>query len=69
MSKCCEPTFAINRRRPKPLARVNNSSWILSDADVAAVLTYVRNAWGHAALPISAGQVSKARHAVIERSD
>ena len=58
---------AINRRRPS--ARAHNSCWILSDADVAAVLTYVRNAWGYAALPVSAGQVSKARHAVIERSD
>ena len=34
---------------------------ILSDAEVAAVLTYVRNAWGTPRQPISAGQVLKAR--------
>jgi hypothetical protein len=35
----------------------------------AAVLTYVRNAWGNAAPPISSGQFGKGRQAVIERSD
>jgi mono/diheme cytochrome c family protein len=40
--------------------------WILSDSDVAAVLTYIRNAWGNAAPAVSAGQVGKARHAFVE---
>ena len=36
-------------------------AWKLSDADIAAVLTYVRNAWGNAAAPVSAGDVSNMR--------
>jgi mono/diheme cytochrome c family protein len=36
-------------------------AWRLSDADVAAVLTYIRNAWGNAAAPVSAGDVSSMR--------
>jgi len=32
--------------------------WRLDDAQVASVLTYIRNAWGNAASPVSAGQVS-----------
>jgi len=44
-------------------------AWILNDAQVAAVLTYIRNAWGNAAPPVSAGEVGKARHALSERAD
>jgi mono/diheme cytochrome c family protein len=36
-------------------------AWKLSDADAAAVVTYMRNAWGNAALPVSAGEVSNMR--------
>jgi mono/diheme cytochrome c family protein len=43
--------------------------WILNDDQVAAVLTYIRNAWGNAAPPVSAGEVRKTRHALVERSD
>jgi mono/diheme cytochrome c family protein len=35
--------------------------WKLSDAQVAAVLTYIRNAWGNAAAPVSAGEVRRSR--------
>lgn len=35
--------------------------WQLSDAQVAAVTTYVRNSWGHAAQPTTASDVHKAR--------
>lgn len=35
--------------------------WKLSDADIAAVLTYVRNSWGNAAPEIPAAEVAKAR--------
>lgn len=31
--------------------------WRLNDAQVASVLTYIRNAWGNAATPVSASQV------------
>jgi mono/diheme cytochrome c family protein len=36
-------------------------AWKLSDAEVAAVVTYIRNAWGNAAPAVSAGQVSDIR--------
>jgi mono/diheme cytochrome c family protein len=34
---------------------------VLNDADVAAVLTYVRNAWGNEASPVSAFEVQRYR--------
>ncbi len=39
-------------------------AWKLSDADVAAVVTYVRNAWGNAAPAVSAGEVGNMRQAL-----
>ena len=36
-------------------------AWQLSDADVAAVVTYIRNAWGNAASAVSAGEVANMR--------
>jgi len=35
--------------------------WQLSDAQIAAVTTYVRNSWGHAAPALSTGDVHKLR--------
>ncbi len=35
--------------------------WRLNDAQVAAVLTYIRNSWGNAALPISTGTIASQR--------
>ena len=35
--------------------------WQLSDAQIAAVTTYVRNSWGHAAAATSVSDVHKAR--------
>ena len=35
--------------------------WQLSDADLAAVVTYIRNAWGNAASAVSAGEVANMR--------
>ena len=36
-------------------------AWQLSDADVAAVITYIRNAWGNAASSVSASEVANLR--------
>jgi mono/diheme cytochrome c family protein len=36
-------------------------AWRLSDADVAAVVTYIRNAWGNAAPAVSASEVANMR--------
>lgn len=35
--------------------------WKMTDADIAAVLTYVRNSWGNAAPAVSPGEVGAAR--------
>jgi mono/diheme cytochrome c family protein len=43
--------------------------WQLSDIQVAAVLTYVRNTWGGAASAVSPQAVTKARSELASRSD
>ncbi len=43
--------------------------WLLTDDQVAALLTYVRNSWGNAAPSVTAADVKKARHALAERED
>ncbi len=43
--------------------------WLLTDDQVAAVLTYIRNSWGNAAPAVSASDVRAARHAFVERND
>jgi mono/diheme cytochrome c family protein len=43
--------------------------WILSDDQVAAVVTFIRNAWGNSAPAVSTGDVHQARQALVERSD
>jgi mono/diheme cytochrome c family protein len=35
--------------------------WRLNDAQVAAVLTYIRNSWGNAASPVTAGTIASQR--------
>jgi mono/diheme cytochrome c family protein len=43
--------------------------WQLDDAQVAAVVTYIRNAWGSAAAPVSVRDVSRARSDLQGRTD
>jgi mono/diheme cytochrome c family protein len=43
--------------------------WQLDDAQVAAVLTYIRNAWKTAAAPVTASAVGNAREQLSTRSD
>jgi mono/diheme cytochrome c family protein len=43
-------------------------AWRLDDSQVAAVVTYIRNAWGNAASPVSADAVSAARAATNQRA-
>jgi mono/diheme cytochrome c family protein len=55
---------------PAPTAAAMPSfGWLLNDEQVAAVVTYVRNAWGNRAPPVDAATVSRTRHALVERSD
>jgi mono/diheme cytochrome c family protein len=41
----------------------------LSDAQIAAVVTYVRNSWGNSAAPVSAGTVQDLRSRVVRGSE
>jgi mono/diheme cytochrome c family protein len=41
----------------------------LSDAEIAAVLTFVRSQWGNKGGPVSASQVAAQRAATASRSD
>lgn len=43
-------------------------AWKLNDADVAAVLTHVRNSWGNHATPVRADDVADARKALKARA-
>jgi mono/diheme cytochrome c family protein len=43
--------------------------WQLDDAQTAAVLTYVRNAWGAASPAVSAGDVTRVRSQLASRPD
>ena len=43
--------------------------WLLTDDQVAAVTTFIRQAWGNAASPVTADEVGRARKALVERSD
>jgi mono/diheme cytochrome c family protein len=43
--------------------------WLLTDEQVAAVATYIRQAWGNSAPPVSTSDVTSARRALVERSD
>jgi mono/diheme cytochrome c family protein len=41
--------------------------WLLDDREAAAVLTYIRNAWGNAAAPVTGDEVGKGRGALAKR--
>jgi mono/diheme cytochrome c family protein len=43
--------------------------WQLDDSKIAAVLTYIRNAWGGKAGPVPADEVTKARSELKQRPD
>jgi mono/diheme cytochrome c family protein len=56
--------------KPAPTApAMPQFGWILNDKDIAAVVTYVRNAWGNSAPAVAASQVDKTRQMLVERSD
>jgi mono/diheme cytochrome c family protein len=56
------------KARPTPLS-MPAFDWKLTDAQIAAVATYIRSAWGNAASPVSAGQVAPVRKATRTSSD
>lgn len=54
---------AVTHERPTPSA-MPAFHWKLGDDQIAAVATYVRNAWGNKASPIGAGAVGDMRNAI-----
>ena len=44
-------------------------AWRLNDAQVADLLTYVRNSWGNGAAPVSADSVGKIRARLRDGND
>jgi mono/diheme cytochrome c family protein len=55
---------------PAPTAAAMPSfGWTLSDDQIAAVSTYVRNAWGNRAPPVDPTMVGKTRRALEQRTD
>jgi mono/diheme cytochrome c family protein len=55
---------------PAPTAAAMPSfGWILNDDQVAAVATYVRNAWGNRAPLVDAATVGETRRALEQRKD
>jgi mono/diheme cytochrome c family protein len=38
----------------------------LSDADIAAVVTYIRNAWGNRGGPVTEREINRLRAATVE---
>jgi mono/diheme cytochrome c family protein len=61
--------LSVGTDRAPTAAAMPAFGWILKDDQVAAVVTYIRNAWGNAAPPVSAGDVGKTREDLVERSD
>jgi mono/diheme cytochrome c family protein len=56
--------------KPAPTApAMPQFGWVLDDNAVAAVVTYVRNAWGNSAPTVTTDEVRKTRQMLVERSD
>jgi mono/diheme cytochrome c family protein len=56
--------------KPAPAApAMPQFGWILNDEQVAAVATYIRNAWGNSAPSVAASDVKTTRQMLVERSD
>jgi mono/diheme cytochrome c family protein len=56
------------KARPTPLS-MPAFGWKLTDAQVAAVATYIRSAWGNAAAPVDTGKVAPVRKDLHSESD
>ena len=56
------------KAHPTPLS-MPAFDWKLTDAQIAAVATYIRSAWGNAASPVDAGKVAPVRKDIRASSD
>jgi mono/diheme cytochrome c family protein len=59
---------AVTDERPTPFS-MPPFGWKLTDAEIAAAATYVRNAWGNAASPVGADDVRSLRGKLNARAD
>jgi len=57
-------TQSAQTARAPTAAAMPSFAWRLNDVEVAAVLTYIRNAWGNAAAPVSPDAVTKTRRSM-----
>ena len=60
---------SIGTDKQPTAAGMPSYAWQLDDAEVAAVLTYIRNKWGGPGAPVDAAQVSRVRRDTALRSD
>ena len=58
---------AATKSSPTALA-MPSFAWKLSDDEVAAVVTYIRNSWGNAAAAVTAGDVKDMRRKLSQSS-
>lgn len=54
---------AVTRDNPTSAA-MPSFAWKLSDKQIAAVTTYIRNSWGHSAPEVDLGRVTASRNAL-----
>jgi mono/diheme cytochrome c family protein len=60
---------SVGTRQAPTAAAMPQFEWLLTNNDVADLLTYVRNSWGNAAPAVKPDDVGKARKAFAERND
>jgi mono/diheme cytochrome c family protein len=70
--QCCELSLLVATIRASvrcPAPAMPAFGWQLSNEQIAAVATYVRNSWGHAAPVIASRDVGKARQDLEARAE
>ena len=64
-----EGAQAVDTKAAPTAPSMPSFAWKFSDAQVADILTYVRNSWGNAAPPVTADIVAKIRAKLHDRAD
>jgi mono/diheme cytochrome c family protein len=60
---------SVGTTKAPTAAAMPSFEWILDDDQVAAVVTYIRNAWSNNAPTVAGGDVGKIRKELMERND
>jgi mono/diheme cytochrome c family protein len=58
----------VTNARPTPLS-MPAFDWKLTDDQIAALASYVRNSWGNSAPTVSASDVQSLRHSIQKSSN